>query len=103
MSELYVYLHGADDGDDGPFYLTRMRDWAGFMEWAEALPHHDKFQKIRQLAVDGETSNTEVLSKQLMAALRDYPPDDCIKGIAQDLLDNIGIGRPEEMATISDE
>jgi hypothetical protein len=100
-----VTFHGADDGDNGPFDLASTGAWTEFIKWIETLQPIDNPQ-LTALAVDGEVKGTGALAVELEAALqlhpREAPNQTAAAAVGHALAELMGVGDPDETATITD-
>lgn len=97
---LSVTFTGAPDGGDGPFDLATATGWSLFAQWADALPA-DQFGAVRGLAETGVAKGTDRLSTELHDALTAKTPPPDVSHTALLLLGNIGVGDPDETATVT--
>jgi hypothetical protein len=91
---------GADDGDDGPFFVTSSSCWNAFVKWSRKLSH-DLFPAVRALADDGECKGTDDLEIELQLLRREHPGE--MDGLIDEILHNLGPGDEDETATIVNE
>ena len=99
-----IRFSGADDSpDDDTFFLCSVGSWSKFCEWANGL--EAGFYAVKALATRGKVMDTEKLSAQLKEALMDgleHTEEHVARGVAEDLLEHLGVGEESETAEIVD-
>ena len=97
-----IRFYGADDSpDDDTFFLCSVGSWSRFGEWAKGL--EAGFYAVKTLASRGKVIDTEKLSAQLKEALGEGEVENVARGVAEDMLDHLGVGEESETAEIVDE
>jgi hypothetical protein len=96
-----VMFHGAPDGDDGPFDLASTGAWTAFVAAVDALPSAGN-AALRSLADQGEAKGTHDLADELAAAVSAGKLRGAAAGVAAELAAVLGVGDPDETATIAD-
>lgn len=91
---------GAPDGDDGPFPLATASGMSELSRWAAGLP--DDLPAVKAFVEQGEFAGTDELSRQLVAAMKDHRPPKHVRHTAIKLLKVMGVGDPEETATVTE-
>lgn len=97
-----VVFEGAEDGGEPEaFFLCSIGAWGEFSSWASGLPSSPK---LRELASRGTARGTDALASELAAALTSAPPKSAgVAATAAALADIVGLGRPAETITITDD
>lgn len=94
-----IRFSGAADGDDGPFQLASASGWQAFARWVDGLP--SGFTELRKLTETGTVKNTAELSDELLSAeVTDFSPDKDIADTIEQLQEVLGVGDPDEVATV---
>lgn len=97
MADVLIAFSGASDQgeeSDGPFRVTNTAGWSAFSQWAsEAGP------ALHDLVTDGKLAGTDRLAAELSAA---DPPVN-LKGIAETLIEFVGVGDADETAVVGDD
>lgn len=100
---LNIFFHEASDGNDGPYSLASAIGWSLVTNWIDSLPS-EGFDLCRQLAMTGEAMDTWELSLQLRTARDKFPPaDPNVRHTLDDLIEHMGPGAEDEMASIISE
>lgn len=92
-----VFTEG--NNQHGPYELMSRSRWKQFSEWVESLPK--TYWAVKTLVMRDEWDDTTELSKELKAALVNYPPEiPSVSRTVTEFLEKIGIGSPDEAAVI---
>jgi hypothetical protein len=113
MMGLGIRFHGGSHGYDEAFSLATAHGWKLLREWVESLPATDPgegsplaagpgYPTLKMLCDKGECVGTHNLCWELVMALRLHPPTvQGVKDTARKLAAKIGVGWPDEYATVT--
>ena len=94
---LSLVLHDGEK-EYGPYQLASASQWGELSQWVDELSQD--YKSLKTLCEKGQAQDTLALCWAIGKAVDEESPPDSVRETLQDLIRTVGVGDPQEIASI---